>query len=487
MNLNSVRGDYLEFFSRRDMDAIHATSLKILEEIGLKVTNEQAFAIFAEAGAKVDGTSKIVKFSESLIEESLSTTPSGFIWQARDPKKNLAMRDTLVHFSPAACPPFVRDLETGEQRPTTYKDCCNMVKINDALEHISDCFCPVFPTDVPSGSEHFYMMRAMVENSDKCIRGRVTGTRVALDSIRIARNITEACGVEPEGPNMIALTDTISPLRTDDEIVDGLIEFVKNGFPVILSAEMMAGATSPATLAGTLALQNAEILSHVVLCQKINPGIPLIYGTTSSIMDMKTSMLRYGAIEMALINAATAQLSRYYGMPSRGAAGCTDSKELDMQAGYEVALNVLLSALAGINYMTQSIGGMDMGLSVSYRKIMIDHEMLGSIIRCLQGINVDEEALAYEVTKNVGPGGTFLNHMHTLQNFRQEHFIAELADTSSYSNWNANGRISLEKKAQKKAISILENHNPTSLPESVVAELDTIEQEVLGRVRKQTD
>jgi trimethylamine--corrinoid protein Co-methyltransferase len=484
MNWNSLRGDYIEFFSREEIDAIHTTSLKVLKEIGLKVTNEQAFAIFAEAGAEVDSSSKIVKFSESLIEESLATTPSGFIWQARDLKKNLVMRDTLVHFSPAACPPFVRDLETGEQRSTNYQDCCNMVKINDALERISDCFCPVFPTDVPTGSEHFYMMRAMAENSDKCIRGRVTGTQVALDSIRIAKKITEASGVDPEGPNMIALTDTISPLRTDDEIVDGLIEFVKNGFPVILSAEMMAGATGPATLAGILTLQNAEILSHIVLCQKINPGIPLIYGTTSSIMDMKTSMLRYGAIEMALINAATAQLSRYYNMPSRGAAGCTDSKELDMQAGYEVALNVLLSALAGINYMTQSIGGMDMGLSVSYRKIMIDHEMLGSIIRCLQGVNVDEEALAYEVIKNVGPGGTFLTHMHTLKNFRQEHFIAELADTGSYSNWNENGRVSLENKAEEKIRNILENHKPVLLPESVVAELDTIEQEVLERVKK---
>ena len=482
MDWNNLHGDYIEFFSKDDMDSIHATSLKVLKEIGLKVTNEQAFTIFADAGAEVDGATKIVKFSKSLVEEALTATPSGFIWQARDPNKNLVMRDTLVHFSPAACPPFVRDLETGEQRPTTYQDCCNMVKINDALERISDCFCPVFPTDVPKGSEHFYMMRAMAENSDKCIRGRVTGTQVALDSIRIAKKITEASGVEPEGPNMIALTDTISPLRTDDEIVDGLIEFVKNGFPVILSAEMMAGGTGPATLAGTLALQNAEILSHVVLCQKINPGIPLIYGTTSSVMDMKTSMLRYGAAEMALINAATAQLARYYGMPSRGAAGCTDAKELDMQAGYEVAINVLLSALAGINYMTQSIGGMDVGLSVSYRKIMIDHEMLGSIIRCLQGIKVDEEALAYEVIKSVGPGGTFLTQMHTLNSFRREHFLTELADTASYNIWNEKGRTSLEHKAEEEVKDILENHKPVPLPESVVEELNTIEQEVLARV-----
>ena len=487
MDWNSLRGDYLTFFTDEQMDNIHATSLKVLKEVGLRVTNEQAFDIFADAGAEVNSDTKMVTFSERLIDEALAATPDGFIWQARDPEKNLIMRDTLVHFSPAACPPFVRDLETGEQRPATYQDCCNMVKINDALERVSDCFCPIFPTDVPKGSEHYYMMRAMAENSDKCIRGRVTGTQVALDSIRIAKKITEASGVQPQGPNMIALTDTISPLRTDDEIVDGLIEFVKNGFPVILSAEMMAGGTGPASLAGTLALQNAEILSHVVLCQKINPGIPLIYGTTSSIMDMKTSMLRFGAAEMALINAATAQLSRYYGMPCRGAAGCTDSKELDMQAGYEVALNVLLSALAGVNYMTQSIGGMDMGLSVSYRKIMIDHEMLGSVIRCLEGIRVDEEALAYEVMKNVGPGGTFLTQMHTLNHFRREHFITELADTDSYHNWNDKGRVSLESKAEEKIRHILENHQPTPLDQSVVNELDIIEQEVLDRLKNQAE
>jgi len=185
---------------------------------------------------------------------------------------------------------------------------------------------------------------------------------------------------------------------------------------------------------------------------------------------------------MALINAATAQLARYYGMPSRGAAGCTDAKELDMQAGYEVALNVLLSALAGINYMTQSIGGMDMGLSVSYRKIMIDHEMLGSVIRCLQGIKVDEEALAYDVINNIGPGGTFLTHMHTFENFRREHFISELADTGSFADWEEKGRISLAEKAGEEVRRILGNHKPTPLPESVEEELDTIEQEVLERV-----
>ena len=273
-------------------------------------------------------------------------------------------------------------------------------------------------------------------------------------------------------------------MRTDDEIVDGIIEFVKEGFPVILSAEMMAGATGPATIAGALALQNAEILSHIVLCYKLNPDTPIIYGTTSSIMDMKTSMLRYGAPEMALINAGTAQLARYYGLPSRGAAGCCDSKELDMQAGYEVALNVMISALAGVNYMTQSVGGMDMGLSVSYRKVMIDHEMLGSVIRCMEGIRVDEQALAYEVVNAVGPGGTYLSHPHTFHSFKKEHFIADLADTQSYANWNDKGRVSLEEKAYEKIKDILDNHKPAPLPRAVTDELDIMEKEVLERIKK---
>ena len=132
--------------------------------------------------------------------------------------------------------------------------------------------------------------------------------------------------------------------------------------------------------------------------------------------------------------------------------------------------------------MTQSIGGMDMGLSVSYRKIMIDHEMLGSVIRCLQGIKVDEEALAYDVINNIGPGGTFLTHMHTFENFRREHFISELADTGSFADWEEKGRISLAEKAGEEVRRILGNHKPTPLPESVEEELDTIEQEVLERV-----
>jgi len=481
MDWNNLRGEYIEFFSVEDMDAIHATTIKILKEIGLKVTNSQALEIFADAGANVEMSNKIVTFSEKLIDEGISQTPSTFIWQARNSKNNLVMGDTIVHFAAAACPPFVHDLETGQRRYATYQDCINMVKLDDALDRICDSFCMVFPTDVPDDTADFYMMRAMVENSDKCLRGRLVGTQVALDSIKIAKMVAESTGDPIEGPNMIALTDAISPLRTDDVIVDGLIEYVKYGYPIILSSEIMAGGSGPATLAGTLAIQNAEILSHVVLCQKINPGIPLIYGTTSSIMDMKTANLRYGAVEMGMINAATAQLSRYYGMPCRGAAGCSDSKTLDMQAGYEVGINILLAALSGVNYLTQAIGCLEMGMAVNYQKIMIDHDMLGSIVRCLKGIRVDPEALAYEVIKNVGPGGTFLTQQHTLENFRREHFISELADTGNLTQWEERGRPKIEDKAKERVKDILANHKPNPLSDNVITELDQMEQEVKKR------
>jgi trimethylamine--corrinoid protein Co-methyltransferase len=360
-----------------------------------------------------------------------------------------------------------------------------MVKLENALERVCDSFCPVFPQDIPEGTANFYMMRAMVENSDKCLRGRINGAQVALDSIKIAKMVEESTSDEMKGPNMLALTDTISPLRTDDLIVDGLIEYVKQGYPVILSSEIMAGGSGPATLAGTLALQNAEILSHVVLCQKINPGIPLIYGTTSSIMDMKTGNLRYGAVEMGMINAATAQLSRYYGMPCRGAAGCSDSKILDMQAGYETGINILLAALGGVNYLMQTIGCLEMGMAVNYEKIIIDHDILGSIVRCLEGIRVDSESLAFDVIRNVGAGGTFLTVPHTLESFRREHFISELADTSNLAQWVEEGSQRIENKAKERVKDILANHKPNPLSDNVITELDQMEQEVKKRAASQ--
>jgi trimethylamine--corrinoid protein Co-methyltransferase len=485
MEWNRLKGAYIEFFSIEDMDAIHATTLKILKDIGLNVTSDQALEIYSDAGADVNRSSKMVKFNENIIDEAIAATPETFIWQARNPDKNLVMGDTTVHFAAAACPPFVHDLDTGQRRPATYQDCINMVKLEIALERVCDSFCPVFPQDIPEGTANFYMMRAMVENSDKCLRGRINGAQVALDSIKIAKMVEESTSDEMKGPNMLALTDTISPLRTDDLIVDGLIEYVKQGYPVILSSEIMAGGSGPATLAGTLALQNAEILSHVVLCQKINPGIPLIYGTTSSIMDMKTGNLRYGAVEMGMINAATAQLSRYYGMPCRGAAGCSDSKILDMQAGYETGINILLAALGGVNYLMQTIGCLEMGMAVNYEKIIIDHDILGSIVRCLEGIRVDSESLAFDVIRNVGAGGTFLTVPHTLESFRREHFISELADTSNLAQWVEEGSQRIENKAKERVKDILANHKPNPLSDNVITELDQMEQEVKKRAASQ--
>jgi len=481
MDLNSLKGQYIEFLSRKDIDDIHYATLDILKNIGVKVFHRTAMKNFADAGADVNFETQIVKIPSRLVEDAIEKTPHEFIWHARNPEKDLKMGGNIIHFSPAALCPFIYDLETGRRRNATYSDCVNLSRIADSLERISDAFCMVYPQDVPESLAHIYILKAIAENSDKCIRGRINGIQIAKDSIRVAEILAKGDKNLADKPNMIALIDAVSPLQMDDNQVGGMIEYVKRGLPVIIACEITSGGTGPATIAGTLVLQNAEILSHIVLAQAIRPGTPLIYGTSSSVMDMRNANLRYGAVELGMINVATAQLARYYKIPSRGAAGFTDSKVLDMQAGYEFVITLLIAALGGVNLLLQTVGGLDLGMSVSYEKVVIDHEILGSIVRAIQGIRVDPEALAVDVIKSIGPGGHFLSHPHTLENFKKEHFIPVLADTDKYSIWEKKGGKEIKERAKEQVQKILQAYEPKPLDKSVQEELDLFVGEVERR------
>ena len=481
MDLNSLKGQYVDFLSKSDIDEIHYATLDILKNTGVKVFNESALKIFANAGADVNFETQIVKITSKIVEDAIEKTPAKFTWHARNPEKNLKMGGGIIHFSPAALCPFVYDLETGKRRKATYLDCVNLSRIADSLERISDAFCMVYPQDVPESMAHIYILKAISENSDKCIRGRINGIQIAKDSIRVAEILAKGDKNLADKPNMIALIDAVSPLQLDNSQVEGMIEYVKKGLPVIIACEITSGGTGPATLAGTLVLQNAEILSHMVLAQAIRPGTPLMYGTSSSVMDMRNANLRYGAVELGMINVATAQLARYYKIPSRGAAGFTDAKVLDMQAGYEVAITLLIATLGGVNLILQTVGGLDLGMSVSYEKIVIDHEILGSIVRAMEGIRVDPEALAVDVIKSIGPGGHFLSHPHTLENFKKEHFIPLLADTDKYSIWEKKGRKEIKDRAKEQVKKILQAYEPKPLDKPVQEELDLFVREVERR------
>jgi trimethylamine--corrinoid protein Co-methyltransferase len=252
------------------------------------------------------------------------------------------------------------------------------------------------------------------------------------------------------------------------------------GLPVDIASEPQCGATSPVTLAGTVAQQTAEILGMLVVAQLINPGTPVLMGTVAAAMDLRNGMIALGGVEGAIVNVAHAQIAQFYGIPSRGTGSNTESKTLDMQAGYEKTVTLLLPALAGINMIFYP-GTMDHALTVSLESLVIDHEICGMTNRILNGISVTDEKLGLDIIDKVGPGGHFLNQKHTLKHVEEEHYLANISDRDSYESWSGKGKPGILEKAKEAVKKILKVHEPMVLDSSIEKELLSIMRRVEKR------
>jgi trimethylamine--corrinoid protein Co-methyltransferase len=264
------------------------------------------------------------------------------------------------------------------------------------------------------------------------------------------------------------------------EQTEGLIEYAKMGLPVDIASEPQCGGTSPVTLAGTLAQQTAEILGMIVIAQLVNPGTPVLMGTVAAAMDLRNGMIALGGVEAAMFNVAHAQMAQFYQIPSRGTGSNTESKVLDMQAGYEKAITLLLPALAGINMIFYP-GTMDHATTVSLESLLIDHEICEMIDRLLRGISVTDETLALDMIDKVGPGGHFLRQKHTMKHLEEEHFLPKLSDRDSYEAWAEKGKKSVQERARDEVKKILSEHQPQPLDSGIEKELLAIIKEVEER------
>jgi len=315
------------------------------------------------------------------------------------------------------------------------------------------------------------MMLAMARNTVKPFRGRLTGKKQAQDCIHMAEILAGGSKELKEKPNLACHVNTISPLCHGTDMTEGLVSYACAGLPVIISPEVMSGATGPVSLAGTLVVQNAEVLSGLVLAQLFNPGNPVVYGTVSTIMDLASGNIAYGAIEQSMLNIASAQLAKFYNLPCRGTAGVTDSNIIDVQAGIESATSILCQASAGINFIHAAAGGLEGTVTASYQKLIIDDEIIGRALRFIKGIEVSEKMLALEVIDEVGPQGHFLSHQHTFDFFRQEHFLPRLSQSKKYDIWAHEGKPTMLQRSSEIVKELLRTHQPAPLDERLDSEL----------------
>jgi len=338
----------------------------------------------------------------------------------------------------------------------------------------------VWPNDIPMTTIHTEAIRAWAHHSHKPFGMGCYGYIPTHDMMRL---MAIAVGGKEElrsRPRFFAICSVVSPLQMNKEQLEGMLICADYGQPVAMSPEAIAGATAPATLAGLLVQENAAILAHITLAQIFRPGTPVLYGTVSTIANMRIGTVALGAVETGLISAASAQLARYYGLPIRSVGATTEAKREDVQAGMERSATLIQAALAGVNYITCG-GTLDSTMLESEAQLLLDDEWCGAVQRMAAGIEVNPATLALDIIKQVGFGGHYLAEEHTVTHFRQEHYIPELLVREPYSTWEKEGSKTALDRARQKVDELLAAHKPRSVDPGLAGEIDRYCDEVAAR------
>ena len=475
MQIGGLRGGQYQILSQKEVQSIHDASLQILKRIGVKSRRQEVLQIFSQGGAEVDFEQGRVRIPSSLVEDALNKAPSKIILCGRDEKNDLVLEDKKVYFGTGGAALNVLDLETGNLRRALLQDIANIARLVDALDNIHFFVRPVVAQDIPREFLDVNKYYAALTNTSKHVMGSAYSVKSALKVIDLAEKVVGGKEALRRRPIISFITSWMkSPLALDDFTTSILIRIAEERIPVALSSAPMAGSTSPVTLAGTLALVNAEQLSGIVLTQLVSPGAPVLYGAIPSVADMSNMSFLCGAVELGMLNTAAAQLAQYYDIPFYAWAGLTESKIPDVQAGYEKATGALLVGLAGANYIHNAAGMLDSTTTVAYEQYVIDNEIIGMVMRALKGIEVNEETLALEVIDTVGPGGNFVAEPHTVAHMRSEFFFPKLSDRSNREKWLAEGGKDARQRAREIAINILATHKPLAIPGEVDKEIRSL-------------
>lgn len=469
-----------EVLNQGEIEQIHAASMEILETVGIRVDYRRAREIFRQAGARVDEAEQCVYLSESLVRQALARAPAEFTLYGLDGEFQLQVGGDRVNFAALGTPTRILDAETGQVRPTTLEDTIRHIILIDACDYVHNSQMDIWPNDIPMTTIHTESIWAWAHHSRKPFGMGCYGYLPTLDMMRM---MALAVGGKDElrrRPRFLAICSVVSPLQMAQMQVEGLLHCADYGQPLAMSPEAIAGATAPATLAGLLAQENANILAHITLAQLYRPGTPVLYGTVSTIANMRLGTVALGAVETGLITAASAQLARYYGLPSRSVGGTTESKREDVQAGAERMATLLPAVLADVNLITCA-GTLDSTMMESDALLLIDDELCGAALRLRRGIEVNPETIALDVIRRVNFRGNYLAEPHTVQHYRQEHFIPRLLPREPLEAWEKAGSRTAIEHARERVQKILAAHQPRRLDPAVEAGLDQFRQMVAQR------
>ena len=433
------------------------------------MTHPEGLERLAGAGCLVTGQQ--VRFPAWTVEKALRLAPRRLALGGRDHRRRVLLEDRRTWFGPTIDCINYLDPDSGGRSPCRSEHVKVMARLCDRLDNYSWNMTLGLCDDFPAHMADKVASRLAMEFCRKptvCCCADVDSLREIYEMAILCQGGAEEFNRQPL---LLHLADPVSPLLYYDPVVAKIIFCAEKRIPLINFPGIQAAGTSPATLAGTIVQASAESLSGLVLHQAVNPGAPFIYGAFSTIMDMRTTVFSYGAIEMAMMVGALAQMSRRYGLPFFGTAGCTDAQVVDIQAGVEGALQDLVAATTGEGLVHDAHCWLDHGSTVSPAYLVLGQDILGMVRRFMEGIPLSDDSLALEVIEKVGSGGNFLREKHTLRHFK-DMFYSDLFERLQYESWQGKGGRLIEERLREKTLALMAAPDESPLDPALVRELD---------------
>jgi trimethylamine---corrinoid protein Co-methyltransferase len=456
--------------TNQEIETIHLKALDILEQVGLGYEdNLEALDMLKDAGCTIDEETKKIFMPRDLVTKMVNKAPGEFTLYSRDGKNDLFIGKDRVYAGTGGTTVSILDLETGQMRDTCLEDQYRITKLVDTLDNIHFYQSAVVPLDIEGDRYDPNILFAAMMGTTKHIMfgcNFVSGLKEAFEIASIVVGGDDLLKAKPIFS--IAACVIISPLKFCSQSVANIQQAALLGIPTTITSAPMSGSTAPMTMAGTLLQSHAEELAGITLHQLTAPGAPVLYGALPARADLKTMGYRGGAIECGMMQAAQHQLCQRIDVPNYASSGLSDSKIPDAQAGWEKAMTTLLAVMGGNNYIHHAAGMLESMNAVAYEQYIIDDEIIGASCNLLKGIPVDEDHLAFDAIKTVGPGGHYLMSPHTMKHLRTEYYEGNgISHTGNRSAWEKDGSHDTWQRANEMAKAVIKDEIPAKLDEDI--------------------
>ena len=451
--------------SKAEIQRIHSTALDLLANLGMGEVPARLHKDLLAIGARDNGAGRVL-FPHKLVEQAVEQAARTIILHGRDDSRSITVGGNTVHFGTGGAAVQTLDLDTGAYRPSTLRDLHDFTRLQDTLANVSWYTRCCVATDVPDNFDlDVNTAYALLKNTTKPVATSFTLAKHVAPIVGMLDIAAGGTGAFSKRPFLKAhISPVISPMRYGEDAVDVVYECIRHNIPMSCITAAQAGATAPATMAGFLAQSLAETLASLVMVHAIRPGFPMIFSNWPLVIDLRTGAFSGGSGETAVLNAASAQISNWLGLPSGVACSMTDAKAIDAQYGMEKGLTSLAAALAGGNLIYESSGMTASLLGASFEAFVLDDEMHSHTYRALRGIEVSDENLGYDaIIEAVLGEGHFLGGHHTLAAMERDYFYPSLADRDAPRTWADRGGKDAWTVARQRARDILDTHHPTYL------------------------